>query len=606
MHDNDSDRFHLWRYLINRLLNLRTVFILLALLSSLSFAEKIQLSEKDKNDPQRLFTLAQSLFPSDTINAAEILDHALSLSIEQNDTSLQTKVLILQSKIAFVKKDYFLSQQHLKNAEKILAEIKAPSLKTKILYLTADVKRKLKNNKASMGFIQKALTQAQELQDPYLITQSLIVKGAIEKDLKRYSVALNTFLSIEEYLDAVDPADQITVLRNIANMYTKTNDLPAAISFFQRALVILRTSGLEKKTPLTLLDIAKSHRKLGQFSQALKSANQALMIAKEVNDEKYILKALVILSRIYRKIGSYEDALTIGLQALTIYEKQQNYNGIALSAKSIGLIYVNLNQHQDASVYFEKILALPATNILPMYRVAALREQGLFYLQQKNHDSALKLLNEAHELYDQLNDEVGLASVKKYIGMVYQDLGDISNALSSFDSAITISQNRNDAWSEAILLAHKAQLLSKSSPRKAINIANKSLTLAQSLGAKIVIEKAYTALIHAEENIQLYKEALAHSKLKEGIIDDIKNETVNKRIAEIRFVQEIKSKLKSDQDSNYNSHLLKLDFDNKKQATTIAEMSSLIKALQQKNTLYFYLIITLIILVLYVKFRKQP
>lgn len=545
---------------------------------------------KQKNDP-------------DTANNA--LEQAYYLANKQKNNLLIAKVRLEQAQTAKLQKDYFLAQQYLHKAEQLLPIVNDNDLAVQILTNMSSIQRYLKNFDSSMDYVQKALAIAKENQEPALIFKSLNIKGTLLKRMKRKEDSLSTYLSAQRYIANVNDEEKVRLFRDIAYSYNKLNEHESAIRYYNKALKTLTSTNNTKSLPKTLIELSKTQNKISLYANALENINLSLSIAREFKDEKYILKSLVVLSIIYRKLSSYEEALVYGLEALEIYQRKQDLNGIAAASNSIGLIYTHLNQKNNAKSYFEAVIKLPKQKIQAKYRAAALRDLGLLVFVNEKNKLGLNLSNDAFAIYEKLGDKKGVATVQKNMGYIYHQMGNLTEAMNSYNSAIHSFKNVNDLWDEAQTKAQLSLIMLENDIDKAIKLANESLKQASDIGAKSIEVEAYTSLILAEEKRGYYKKALAYAKHKEALINDIKTNSLNKRLAEMHIILDVEKKEKALEILKREKEVISLELNNKKNILSLLEKEKTINELKNQNTFIILCITaTVVILCLFIIGRR--
>lgn len=509
-------------------------YFLVIIYSTSSFANP----DIESNDPQIYIDFAVGTQKHDPLSAMSALEKAYQLAVKQHNIPLIVEVLLEQAQVATNQKDYLSAKSYLNKAQKIAEPLNDITIKVDILFNMASLQRKVKNYKPSMEFVEKALALAKENHKTTLVFKALRTKGELLKSLKRFDDSVRVYLLAQRYFSAVSEANQVKLYRDIANAYKKVNELDSSIRYFTKALKLLEVMNERTKMAKTLIDIAQIQAKIGRYTSAILNAKRSLEFAREYDNEKEQLKALVGLSTLYRKVSSYEKSLLHGLEALKIYKKKGDANGIAAAANSVGLIYVHLGQNDNASSYFDQVIDLPSDSTQEKYRAAALRELGKLYVMDEKAEKGLTISNQAFAIYEQIEDKNGVATVLKNIGYIHFKLGEVTQASNSYNTAIILFQELGDVWNEAATKTRLANLLIESNTAQATKLAQESLIHAYEIGAKSIAEEAYSVLILTEEKSGNFQQALNYAKKKASVINEIKADTITKRLAEIHIVLE--------------------------------------------------------------------
>jgi tetratricopeptide (TPR) repeat protein len=539
----------------------------------------------DKDNPLAFINYAINQQKSNPAVAFNALEQAYSLATKQKNLPLVAKTLIEQAQTAKIQKNYALAELYLIKAEAIIPTLKDYDLSVEVLTNMSSIQRYLKNYEESMDYVQKALTIARKSGESKLIFKSLQIKGTLLQNTNRYADAIAIYISAQRYMSDITSANKVRLYRDTANAYNKVNEYESGIRYYNKALKHLESINDIKSMPNTIIDLAKIQAKTGDFSQALENANRSLALSREYKSEKDILKSLVVLSILYRKISSYEDALSHGLEAIEIYRKNNDFNGIAASTNSVGLAYLHLSQSENAKTYFAQVLDIPIEDINIKFRAAALRGLGKLLFEEEQHIKGLKMSNEAHDLYEKIGDRNGVATVKKNLGYFYYKMGNLRDSMDAYNTSITIFQSMKDVWNEAECKAYLSFAIVDVDVEKSISLANNSLDLALKLGAKSIAQQAYNTLILAEENRENYKQALAYTKIKESLTNEIKTDAINKRIAEMRIILDVEKKEREFERLKREKSVISLELDNKKNKLNLLEKEKEVADLKNENTL---------------------
>ena len=164
------------------------------------------------------------------------------------------------------------------------------------------------------------------------------------------------------------------------------------------------------------------YRSAGNFTEAFESIQSAIATSRELNYQKGVAMSLSMLADLYRDYGEYDQALKNYQAALDILYK----------VKDTGTIY----------------------NVL-----AAL---GGFYRTQHNTSKALEYYNKLIVIcasYRKPDHNAG--SAYKWIGMVYSDNNDYSNALLNFEKSLHLNDSSGDIYETARVLDEIGSLYNK-------------------------------------------------------------------------------------------------------------------------------------------------
>lgn len=561
-------------------------------------------AEKEKSI-QEYIELGISQQKPDPNAANRALEKAFSLAKQQNNQVLIPKILLEQAQVAKIKKDYFLAQQLLSKAELKVTEFDTPEVHVHILINMSSIQRYLKHYDRSLEYIQKALSLAREERLNLYIFRALQVKGTLLKVMKRWEGAVSTYLSAQRYIASATVTEHARLYKDIASSYSRINELQSSLRYFNKSIQVYEENNQQKNIAKILIEVAKTEIKMGRFSEGLVNAKRSLQLASEFDNEKDLLKSLVVLSIIYRKLSSYEDALKHGLEALKIYQKNNDLNGIAASANAVGLIYIHLEQYANASSYFKVVIDLPEKKIKTKYRASALRDLGKLIYMESQASQGLSYSNEAFTLFEKKGDRKGVATVQKNLGYIYYQMGNDEEAKLAYKTSIDLFHLLSDVWNEAETKAQLAMMLSVKDVELANKLAQESLNQALDISAQSIVEQAYSVLIITEEKRKNFQQALHYAKKKAEVINEIKADAINKRLAEIHIILAIEKKERAFEQLKREKERIVFELEEQERSTILEERDEQIKQLNAQKNMITIAIILFILGGIYFKMQYR-
>lgn len=494
-------------------------------------------------DPRYYYELANTVENSDVEKAKLSLVRAFNLLKKFPDNALEIQVLLKQASIAKTEKSFLIGLSFLGKAE-LLAKNFSSDFIFDIHLVRAEIKFIQKKYDAAILSLNSAIFIAEQLEktDPVLLFRILNMKGQAYGKSGKSHLAITAYLLAQHHVHSQSDKTKVKLWNNIAFIYSKLNENYSAIKYFSRAYTILKKeSTLSQKTKV-LLDISRSYKKVSLYGESLKFGHKALKVAQSTKNEEFTLKALLHISIIYRRLNSYDNALKYGLDALSIYTKNNDFNGMSSSSNAIGLIYARLGKKTKAKQYFQNVINFPKGKIKTKYHAAALRELALYHYQDQDYTSALALSKQAIQLYKNINDLKGVATINKNMGLIYQDMGEADLSIKAFKYAVEISKKTGEAWEEAINLAYIANAYADKDLESTQYWAKESLQISEKINATSIKKIVYSALILSFENMNKYQQALIYAKLQNKVINELKTDALNKRVAEMSVLQDVVNK----------------------------------------------------------------
>jgi len=285
---------------------------------------------------------------------------------------------------------------------------------------------------------------------------------------------------------------------------------------------------------------------------------------KETTDKLGLAKSLNNIGLIYDIKGDYSKSLGYYLQSLKILESLDDKKLLGTTYNNIGLVYMkqtNLPDYLDKSLdFFKKSLKIREDLGDKAAIASSYYNLGLVYLQKGNklkrldeknkniyllYDTALMYSNKSLNIYNEIKDIRGLATVYPNIANIYGSKKDYKKSEEFYVNAIKLQQQTGDIANLAYSLFNVGVLnTEQKNYDKAIEYYKKSLIYADSLNIKTLRRDCYDRMASTYSFANRYKEAfecmLKYSELK----DEILNEESSKMITEMQTKYETDKKAK--------------------------------------------------------------
>ncbi|MEZ5016127.1 MAG: adenylate/guanylate cyclase domain-containing protein [Flavipsychrobacter sp.] len=255
---------------------------------------------------------------------------------------------------------------------------------------------------------------------------------------------------------------------------------------------------------------------------------EALRISKKSEWEIGQAKAYKVIAINYIALSEYAKALENLLAALEVYEKYNYDREVASIYNKLGLVYAR-NDNSKALSYYQKSLDL-YQKINDINGVAQVYgNMGNVYFSTTNYAKALSNYNLALEQCRKHNDNYGIAQNVQNIAMINTVEANYKEALKNNELAIDINEKLNNQYGLAISYGNLGVLYmyilqdsttnfklpydKNTSLKTAIHYLEKSVNIAQNLGALDIAQNFYKDLSDAEKMLGNNGKALEYYKL---------------------------------------------------------------------------------------------
>ncbi len=229
---------------------------------------------------------------------------------------------------------------------------------------------------------------------------------------------------------------------------------------------------------------------------------------KTTEDQKNIASVYNVIGAIYEETGLWNDALAMYMNSLQLCNTTKNMAGKAKVYNNIGKLYFNRNDMTKAEELFNKATEInKSLNIRPELFNNYNNLAGV-YSKKHNSSRALEYALIALSQLDINRDFYDLSIVYSNIGNLYQDMGNNPVALSYYQQAARIQEEKS------FLVALARSYLSISSlhevmyrPDSATDYMNRSLKLLDLLKNPSQDLVVYRSAARYFERIRKYKKA---------------------------------------------------------------------------------------------------
>ena len=323
---------------------------------------------------------------------------------------------------------------------------------------------------------------------------------------------------IENQTIQEDPESLAKVYNLLGNVYWNLSDYPKALEYYSKALHINDEIGNKVGFAINLGNIGIVYRSLSDYPKALEYYSKALHINEEIGNNVGIANNLVNIGNVYTSLSDYPKALEYYSKALLIDEEIENKDGVARHLGNIGIVYWNLSDYPKALEYYSKALHINEEIGNKGGIATTLGNIGLVYNNLSDYPKALEYFSKALHINEEIGNKVGVATNLGNIGNVYNNLSDYPKALEYYSKALHIFEEIGNKYGSAANLVNIGSVYATKEStyydaKKAEEYLQKTLLLAEEIGAKVLLQDAYETLHTLRSNEKHFEEALEY-KLK--------------------------------------------------------------------------------------------
>lgn len=306
-------------------------------------------------------------------------------------------------------------------------------------------------------------------------------------------------------------------------------------------LLVLQDAQTEKRVDL-LIELAQTYRNTN-LDEGLASANEALVLAQKIGYKEGEAGALLNKGRLLRQGSDYSDAMEHFLLALRIYEASENRLQIAYVYNDIAFCYYDLDQPEklveslnSALVIFEEIEdekgIADVTNNL-----------GVSNDLLGRFDSAVVYYERSLKMNLKIGAKEEAANCRLNLAAVYTVQEKYEEAIKLIEQARAYYVESDNSYAQIIVFIELANLSSaKGDFSSAINYAEQAYEAAKTYGSVHKEMNISSHLINYYSKLNDGSNAYKYFKIYDDLKDSIFNENSAKLLteAETRYETELK------------------------------------------------------------------
>jgi len=280
-----------------------------------------------------------------------------------------------------------------------------------------------------------------------------------------------------------DRKEQMYYYRNLSALYVLRADLDSSLLNGEKGLQLAREldEAFQQGKILNLLAIG--YREKGIYPQAVAKQKEAIALFEQLGDTAEVLGNLNNLAISYGRMNNDTAELTIHQRVFSMEEKRGNATATARSANNVGMALISLRRTDEARVYFQTGLRLSEAADNQQFMASACFGFGECERLDSNYNAAVQWYNKAVDICEKNGFNDFLSKNMSILGEVYERLDLPELALSYYEKAINILEDRSGNLVNAAAVAVKLAglLLEMEQTDKASSLVNDYLAKADSV-----------------------------------------------------------------------------------------------------------------------------
>jgi signal transduction histidine kinase len=226
-------------------------------------------------------------------------------------------------------------------------------------------------------------------------------------------------VALEREVKNNNPLNQFNILRDIGSIRESSNQLSAALQYYQKA-ELLALKSLNDSSIITIyFDLAITHRKNSNYKGCKEYYTKIIDKCPKDQSSEYLEYAYHGLGNLYQVTGDYEKAVDYFLKSVSAAEQRKNMSGVAMSLQHVAETLLLAKNPEKALDNIEKSYQLALSIKDPELLGLILKDYGQILSSDNKLDQALERFNTAIQYLTAEDAKPYLVKVLMSIADVY-------------------------------------------------------------------------------------------------------------------------------------------------------------------------------------------
>jgi CHAT domain-containing protein/lipoprotein NlpI len=293
--------------------------------------------------------------------------------------------------------------------------------------------------------------------------RNLMKAGQQQVSSAQFSQALKSHAEARQLFNNARDGPEAQVAEYwLAVCYQQLNDKERSATIFDKLVQACERDNYRWLLVRSLNGLATHEALLGQFSKAIRYSLRSREIAEQTSEAYGEISALSFLMQAYLYLGNRQESLShvrrllsSAFSSMEIKQQWVTYNEVAWTLSSLGLDAA-APDYQKVALRLAQQLQDPSAVSLSFVRL------GVMYGKVANYEGAFSNIQQAFKMLEAHSSEpfaqqiIAYASLQQ--GNLYEQAGQLEQAISSFNSCIELYSNLN--LPAFVYQARKGKLLS--------------------------------------------------------------------------------------------------------------------------------------------------
>ena len=302
----------------------------------------------------------------------------------------------------------------------------------------------------ALAFSHKSLAAAEAAEASDIATDALLMLARIARNRGEFNQA-QTILTraSERYRQIGNRFGEASVLDKGANLLFEQGNYVAASSQHGDASAIFAELGYTRQQVRAASGMAKALRAQGDYDQARHIHEKNVALSIELEDWESTWVEQVILGNIAFELGDFAQSQHWYKQGLILARRLRDPFAESLILYNLGDTYRQMKAFAEAQESYDLAEQICAARGFQRGQANILHSQGMLALAQNKPKKALSFLQEAEQIWLELNQSLRLLETEAALAMCLVHLDDIGGARERISAALQSldeQQEHTDRW----------------------------------------------------------------------------------------------------------------------------------------------------------------
>lgn len=356
------------------------------------------------------------------------------------------------------------------------------------------------------------------------------------------------------------------------SLLTSRNEPDSALVYAQMLMDYAQQKSDNKWKARALNGMGLASRFQSNFEESLKYYHRSKALFEQIGDLDDLSTLYRNLGDVYRLQTNYSRAIDCIKKSMELAEKIGAQKKLADSYVSIATIYFEMpDGNPKALEYLDQALQIytELNNEEGMSVVYA--NQAAIYLTDDDLVNALKYLDKSLVIQQKIGNTFGIATCLYNRAMVNKDMGKFDDALKDFEDVMTIFKQIGDQ--ESIADAHYgigSIYIAKGQNKRAIVMCEQALKIGNSLGTLNLRQiDACECLYQAYKNEGNFSKSLAYLEKYSELKDSLQQNETAEKLKQMEIARQVTADSLAQQQQNFDIQLQHQKELNRKDRTAV-------------------------------------